>query len=316
MTSNSEAEMPHLDQDNYEISRQIGKGKYALVFEAMDVLHRRQCALKVFKPEKKQKRIEREVQILKHLAGGPNIISLFDVVEEVEGIKKGLALELVDHTDFRTLFPRFGDDDIRYYMRELLKALQFCHGQGVMHRDVRPHNVVIDHQAKKLRLIGWGSAAFYTPGTEYSVRISLWKAPELLLDYQAYDCSLDMWAFGAMFASMIFRKEPFFHGTSRSDQLVKISRVLGTEKLFEYVEKYGIELDREDAQALEHVPRREWTSFVREENVRTANAEAVDFLDRVVRFDHQDRLTADEALNHPYFCVREVVEGSEEMINE
>jgi casein kinase II subunit alpha len=60
-------------------------------------------------------------------------------------------LEFVDYTDFRTLFPQFGDDDIRYYMRELLKALQFCHGQGVMHRDVRPHNVVIDHQAKKVK---------------------------------------------------------------------------------------------------------------------------------------------------------------------
>jgi casein kinase II subunit alpha len=55
-----------------------------MVFEAMDVLHHRQCALKVFKPEKKQKKIEREIQALKHLAGGPNIISLFDVVEDIE----------------------------------------------------------------------------------------------------------------------------------------------------------------------------------------------------------------------------------------
>jgi serine/threonine protein kinase len=52
-----------------------------------------------------------------------------------------------------------------------------------------------------------------------------------------------MWSLGAMFASMIFRKEPFFHGNSNSDQLVKIAKVLGTEDLFDYLDKYEIELD-------------------------------------------------------------------------
>ena len=52
------------------------------------------------------------------------------------------------------------------------------------------------------------------------------KGPELLVDFQEYDYSLDMWSLGAMFASMIFRKEPFFHGQSNSDQLVKIAKLL------------------------------------------------------------------------------------------
>jgi casein kinase II subunit alpha len=57
------------------------------------------------------------------------------------------------------------------------------------------------------------------------------------------DYSLDMWSLGAMFASMIFRKEPFFHGHDNFDQLVKIAKVLGTDELFQYIEKYDIELD-------------------------------------------------------------------------
>src|ERR1700752_5272599 len=57
------------------------------------------------------------------------------------------------------------------------------------------------------------------------------------------DYSLDMWSLGAMFASMIFRKEPFFHGHDNYDQLVKIAKVLGTDELFKYIEKYDIELD-------------------------------------------------------------------------
>jgi serine/threonine protein kinase len=57
---------------------------------------------------------------------------------------------------------------------------------GIMHRDVKPHNVMIDHENKKLRLIDWGLAEFYHPGMEYNVRVAsrYFKGPELLLDYQ------------------------------------------------------------------------------------------------------------------------------------
>jgi casein kinase II subunit alpha len=114
----------------------------------------------------------------------------------------------------------------------------------------------------QLRLIDWGLAEFYHPRTQYNVRVAsrYFKGPELLVDFQEYDYSLDMWSFGCMFASMvcgplsgtlvsptydlqIFRKEPFFHGHDNYDQLVKITKVLGTDELYAYLEKYDIELD-------------------------------------------------------------------------
>lgn len=57
---------------------------------------------------------------------------------------------------------------------------------GIMHRDVKPHNVMIDHENRKLRLIDWGLAEFYHPGQEYNVRVAsrYFKGPELLADYQ------------------------------------------------------------------------------------------------------------------------------------
>ena len=100
-----------------------------------------------------------------------------------------------------------------------------------MHRDVKPQNIMIDHEKRKLKLIDWGLAEFYFPGKDYNV-LSLkqvrvasryFKGPELLLDYQYYDYSLDMWSLGATFAAMvhekiqIFKKEPFFQGTDNYD---------------------------------------------------------------------------------------------------
>ena len=174
---------------------------------------------------------------------------------------------------------------------------------GIMHRDVKPHNVMIDHENRKLRLIDWGLAEFYHPGQEYNVRVAsrYFKGPELLVDYQMYDYSLDMWSLGCMLASMIFRKEPFFHGHDNYDQLVRIAKVLGTEELFEYLDKYQIELDPRFSDILGRHSRKRWERFVHSENQHLVSPEALDFLDKLLRYDHQERLTAMEAMEHPYF---------------
>ncbi|CAF2046778.1 unnamed protein product [Brassica napus] len=192
---------------HYEVVRKVGRGKYNEVFEGFNVNTKEKCIVKILKPVKKKK-IRREIKILENLCGGTNIVKLFDVVRDQQHSKTPILIfEYVNSTDF--------------------KALDYCHSQGIMHRDVKPHNVMVDHELRKLRLIGWGLAEFYHPGKEYNVRVAsrYFKGPELLVDLQDYDYSLDMWSLGCMFAGMIFRKEPFFYGHDNQDQLVKIAKI-------------------------------------------------------------------------------------------
>ncbi|OAV89228.1 CMGC/CK2 protein kinase [Puccinia triticina 1-1 BBBD Race 1] len=289
-------------QDNYEIVRKVGRGKYSEVFEGVNIVNDEKCIVKVLKPVKKKK-IKREIKILQNLAGGPNIITLLDVVRDPQSKTPSIVTEYINNTDFKVLYPKFTDYDVRFYILELLKALDFAHSRGIMHRDVKPHNVMIDHERRQLRLIDWGLAEFYHPNTEYNVRVAsrYFKGPELLVDFQEYDYSLDMWSLGCMFASMIFRKEPFFHGHDNYDQLVKITKVLGTDELYAYLEKYDIELDAQYDDILGRYQRKPWSRFLTTENQRFISNEAIDFLDKLLQYDHQERLTAQEAMMHPYF---------------
>uniref|UniRef100_A0A8C9T2X8 non-specific serine/threonine protein kinase n=1 Tax=Scleropages formosus TaxID=113540 RepID=A0A8C9T2X8_SCLFO len=253
------------NQDDYQLVRKLGRGKYSEVFEAINITNNEKVVVKILKPVKKKK-IKREIKILENLRGGPNLITLIDIVKDPV-------------------------------------ALDYCHSMGIMHRDVKPHNVMIDHEHRKLRLIDWGLAEFYHPGQEYNVRVAsrYFKGPELLVDYQMYDYSLDMWSLGCMLASMIFRKEPFFHGHDNYDQLVRIAKVLGTDDLYDYIDKYNIELEPRFNDILGRHSRKRWERFVHSENQHLVSSEALDFLDKLLRYDHQSRLTAREAMEHPYF---------------
>lgn len=290
-------------QDDYELIRKLGRGKYSEVFEGVNANNEEKCVVKILKPVKKRK-IKREIKILQNLCGGKNIIKLLDVVRDPQSKTPSLVFEHVNNTDFKVLYPTFDDIDVRYYINEVLKALDFCHSVGIMHRDVKPHNIMIDHEKRKLRLIDWGLAEFYHPGTEYNVGVATrpFKAPELLVGFKMYDYSVDLWAVGCVMGQIMFNKNPYmFYGTNNFDQLAKVAKTLGTKGLDKYLDKYDITLTDQMAEVLEDFEKESWDDHMHDKTAHLVTDDSLDLLEKLLKYDHAARPTCKEAMEHRYF---------------
>lgn len=232
--------------ENYECYHKLGRGKYSEVFLGYCKANNSKCVIKVLKPVKAEK-IYREIKILQTLYGGPNVIKLVDLIKEQKQKIPCFIYEYMNHTETKVLARTLNDFDVRLYIFKILEALEFSHSHGIMHRDVKPLNIVINHEDKELRLIDWGLADFYVPDRAYNVRVAsrYYKGPELLVDDHYYHYSLDIWSLGCTMAGMVFKVDTFFKGSDNFDQLIRIMRVLGEDDLHVYVHRYNLKIPKE-----------------------------------------------------------------------
>lgn len=211
----------------------------------------------------------------------------------------------MNHEETKKLSPGLTDLDIRIYLFKILEALEFSHSHGIMHRDVKPLNIVINPENKELRLIDWGLADYYIPNKEYNVRVAsrYYKGPELLVDDKLYHYSLDIWSLGCTMAGMIFKVDTFFKGSDNFDQLIRIMKVLGEDSLHDYVHRYGLKIPKEVKKLMQgqEFEKKSWQLFVNDRNKHTAHAEAIDLLDKMLVYDKNERINCKNAMNHPYF---------------
>lgn len=118
---------------------------------------------------------------------------------------KVIVFEYINVTTLKDVTDSLDDYGVRYYMYKLLKALDLCHSRGIIHRDVKPGNIVVDAENRVLKLIDWGLSEFYIPNFDYNVRVASkpYKGPELLINFKKYDYSLDLWSVGCTLGSIV-----------------------------------------------------------------------------------------------------------------
>lgn len=243
--------------------------------------------------------VRREVAVLTLLRGGPNVQNLIEVVRNSSKNSLCLLSDYYMYDPFEEYYARMSPKDLRAYMLELLRGLEYIHAKGVIHRDIKPQNVLFSFKSKKLKIIDFGQAEFYTPEGQLSPRVSsrFFKAPELLMEYPFYNYSVDIWAAGIIFASILFKRFPFFLGADAEDQLAKVIDWAGTE---EYM-KFQFSYVRVSENKMASAKRKSFSELVTPKNEALATPDALDLLTKMLAFDFNSRISAKEALAHPFF---------------
>jgi casein kinase II subunit alpha len=285
--------------DNYRIIAPVGSGKYSLVF--LGRYSEGYCAIKILK-EVSPLKMKRELFILSRLSRIDNVIRLIDVNYDPFTKTTSIVTNFVIVDNYRSLYPKLGLLDIAYYMYLLLRTLDACHSHGVMHRDIKPGNVCIDHAKHHLAIIDWGLSDFYYPRTQYSVRVSTlrYKAPELLLSYHFYDYGIDVWGAGCILGEMLFGPG-FIQGTTPEEVIGSIADLWGNRIIFDYVRDYGLDLPQSFLGEIERHPKSKWKELRGLMRPDGRDPEAIDLVKRLMMVDHGERITARDAMGHPFF---------------
>jgi len=286
--------------EKYTKLEKIGEGTYGVVYKAKDKKTGDLLALKKIRLEAEDEGIPstaiREISLLKQLQH-PNIVRLYDVVHTEK--KLTLVFEFLDQ-DLKKYLDACGDNGLEQYtiksfLFQLLQGIAYCHQHRVLHRDLKPQNLLINMDGE-LKLADFGLArAFGIPVRNYTHEVvTLWyRAPDVLMGSRKYSTPVDIWSIGCIFAEMV-NGRPLFPGTSEQDQLLKIFKVLGTPnkqswpsvaELPEYKESFP---KYPPVQTLKKV-------------VKRLDDAGIELLSRMLQFDPAKRISAESAMKHRYF---------------
>ncbi|XP_049940412.1 mitogen-activated protein kinase 15 [Schistocerca serialis cubense] len=294
----------------YQIEKRLGQGAYGIVWKALDKKTKKTVAVKkiydAFRNKTDAQRTFREIMFLQEFGEHPNVIKLLGIHKARNNRDIYLVFEYMD-TDLHNVIKRgniLKDVHKRYIMYQLLKATKYIHSGNVIHRDQKPSNILLDSEchckvadfglARSLSQLddGSGEGLSDPPLTDY-VATRWYRAPEILVASKRYTHGIDMWSLGCILAEMLLGK-PLFPGSSTINQMERIMSALPTPSksdLKSIFAGYGSSL-------LQKPPPGPHKSL--RELLSNSSPDAVDLVCRLVVFNPDKRLTAEQALEHPY----------------
>ncbi|XP_010913881.1 cyclin-dependent kinase B2-2 [Elaeis guineensis] len=293
--------------DLYEKLEKVGEGTYGKVYKAREKATGRIVALKKTRLPEDDEGVPpttlREVSLLRMLSIDPHVVRLLDLKQGENKEGKSilyLVFEYMD-TDLRKYIKSFRHTGkmippkiVKTLMYQLCKGVAFCHGHGILHRDLKPHNLLMDRKRMMLKIADLGlSRAFTIPLKKYTHEIlTLWyRAPEVLLGATHYSTPVDIWSVGCIFAELV-TTQALFAGDSELQQLLHIFRLLGTpnEEVWPGVSKLA---------NWHEFPQ--WSPKSLLSVVPNLDSKGIDLLTRMLQYHPSNRISAKKAMEHPYF---------------
>ncbi|CAD8098892.1 unnamed protein product [Paramecium primaurelia] len=307
-------------EKRYKPTQQLGSGAYGIVIGCEDtkatIPEQKMVAIKkierTFEHRFYAKRTLRELKILRNLKH-ENIVNLITI--QLPKSRKNFydiycVTELLD-TDLKRVIDKehakLNQDHFKLFLYQILRALKYMHSANILHRDLKPTNLLLNKQDCMLKVCDFGlsRALLQTTKTQQQnpnimtdyVETRYYRAPELLLGLKTYTQAVDIWSVGCIFAEIV-RGKTLWRGQNSKQQIKMIFETLGTpsktkimqvqdtfvsQKLVELIQELG---------ALEKVP---WDRVV-----KGLPPEGYDLLEKLLEIDYKKRITAAEALKHPY----------------
>ncbi|KPM46214.1 Negative regulator of the PHO system [Neonectria ditissima] len=284
---------------SFQQLEKLGEGTYATVFKGRNRQTGELVALKEIHLDSEEgtpSTAIREISLMKELKH-ENIVALHDVIHTEN--KLMLVFEFMDG-DLKRYMDTNGERGalkpatIKSFMYQLLKGIDFCHQNRVLHRDLKPQNLLINSKGL-LKLGDFGLArAFGIPVNTFSNEVvTLWyRAPDVLLGSRTYNTSIDIWSAGCIMAEM-FTGRPLFPGTTNEDQIVRIFRIMGTptERSWPGITQFP-----------EYKPTFQMYATQDLRNILPAiDPTGIDLLQRMLQLRPELRVSAHDALQHPWF---------------
>ena len=291
----------------YEVVDPVGSGAYGVVVQALDTFTGAQVAIKKIEKGLEHptlaKRTLRELKILR-LIQHENILPIITIQlpssrDQFEEIYVVSELMETDLTSIIKSKQPLSDDHCQFFLYQILRGLKFLHTSGVLHRDLKPRNLLVNSNCD-LKICDFGLARADLPGAKVRASIMTdyvatrwYRPPEVLLMFKRYTKAMDMWSVGCILGELLLRK-PLMPGKDPENQLDLIFSLFGTPP----EEDINAIPNARSRRMMDRLPRR----VAKDLKVvfKGSNPKAVDLLIKMLEFNPDKRISVEDALAHPY----------------
>ena len=292
-----------LRAEDFEKREKIGQGTYSNVFRACEVSTGRVMALKKIRVQNFETEnirfIAREIMILRRL-DHPNIMKLEGIIASRNSNSMYFVFDYMEH-DLEGLCSspdiKFTEAQIKCYMQQLLLGVEHCHLRGIMHRDIKAANILVNNKGV-LKIADFGLANIVTPRNKNQLTsrvVTLWyRAPELLMGSTSYSVSIDLWSVGCVFAEILTGR-PLLKGRTEIEQLHKIYKLCGPPD-----EEFWEKNNKLHSQTKMFRPQHQYEGCLRE-SFEEFPKTAVNLLEKLLSTNPEKRGTASSAIMSEYF---------------